>query len=496
MAFRGFKDAGVGQGSVYFASAPDSVIVVNIRSRKPLNATLNLDSQLPHKVKSTAGGEMLSTGHVAYHSLPGYTAFDEKLKYDPERGTRFCTIVKAIPADGSVTPNPDGSLELRGVTDATLLITNVTSFNGFDKDPVSNGRDYMALARKRIDRAAAKGFNRLLSDHLADYRRLFGRVELDLGSTPDSIAKLPTDVQLKRYTDLGEVNPDLEELYFQYGRYLLISCSRTKGVPANLQGLWNEYLLPPWSSNYTTNINVEENYWPTEVTGLGELHATALLPWIANLSKGGAETARNYYGVDRGWCLGHNSDIWAMTNPVGLNSGDPTWANWNMGGAWLASHIWEHYLFNQDRKMLAEYYPVLKGAAEFCLGWLIDKDGRLITSPCTSPENNYVTPEGYVGATFYGGSTDLAMIRQCLMDARDAAAELGVDAAFRDEIGSVLPVSSPIRPATTANSSSGITTGLTATRNIAISHTSTVSSLVVICRSTLHPTSRVRPRAH
>lgn len=439
IAFRGFREGDGGQGTVYFASAPDSVIVVGIKSRKPLNATLRLDSQLPHELKSTPDGEMRSTGHAAYLSLPGYTSFDEKLKYDPERGTRFCTIVKAIPADGSVTANPDGSLELKDVRDVTLLVTNVTSFNGFDSDPAKNGRDYTGLAQKRIDRAAAKGFDRLLADHLADYRRLFDRVELDLGSTPDSIAKLPTDLQLKRYTDLHETNPDLEELYFQYGRYLLIACSRTQGVPANLQGLWNEYLLPPWSSNYTTNINVEENYWPAEVTGLGELHATALLPWIANLSKGGAATAKHYYGVERGWCLGHNSDIWAMTNPVGLNDGDPTWANWNMGGAWLASHIWEHYLFNKDKMALAEYYPVLKGAAEFCLGWLTEKDGELITSPCTSPENNYVTPEGYAGATFFGGAADLAMIRQCLADARDAAAELGVDAGFRAEVDSVLP---------------------------------------------------------
>ena len=229
----------------------------------------------------------------------------------------------------------------------------------------------------------------------------------------------PTDVQLKRYTDLKEVNPNLEELYFQYGRYLLIACSRTSAVPANLQGLWNEYILPPWSSNYTTN--------------------TALLPWIKNLSKGGAATARHYYGVDRGWCLGHNSDIWAMTNPVGLNGGDPTWANWNMGGAWLASHIWEHYLFNGDKSFLEEYYPVLKGAADFCLGWLVGKDGYLVTSPATSPENQYVTPDGYVGATLYGGAADLAMVRQCLADARDAATELGVDSGFCNEVDSVLP---------------------------------------------------------
>lgn len=439
VASRSFSVNDRRQHTDYFASAPDSVIVLRIKNDSPVDVVLTLDSQLPHKAVSSSDGEIRSLGHAAYLSLPGYTSFEDKLKYDPERGTRFCTIAKAVPVDGKIESLPDGSLRLKNVTDAVVYITNVTSFNGFDRDPVKEGRDYKNLAERRIGRAVSKGYEALLAAHKDDYKALFSRVELDLGATDDSIAALPTDVQLKRYTDFHEANPDLEELYFQYGRYLLISCSRTKAVPANLQGLWNEYILPPWSSNYTTNINVEENYWPAEVTGLGELHATALIPWIENLSKGGRLTARHYYGVDRGWSLGHNSDIWAMTNPVGLNSGDPTWANWTMGGAWLASHIWEHYLFNPDKDYLERYYPVLKGAAEFCLGWLVEKDGHLITSPANSPENKYVTPEGYVGATMYGGAADLAMVRQCLMDARDAAATLGIDSVFRAEVDSVLP---------------------------------------------------------
>ncbi|MCI8999335.1 MAG: glycoside hydrolase family 95 protein [Muribaculaceae bacterium] len=432
VALRGYKEGDVAQGAVYFASAPDSVIVVSIKSATPMYATISLDSQLPHKVTSS-GTEIKSMGHAAWLSLPGYTSFDEKLKYDSERGTRFCTIVDAVPTDGKVIASPDGSLEVQGCRDVTLYITNVTSFNGFDKNPATEGKNYEVLAQARIDKAVAKGFDAILKSHLEDYHNFFDRVTIDLGTTPDSIAALPTDVQLKRYTDLKEVNPDLEELYFQYGRYLLISSARTHGVPANLQGLWNEYILPPWSSNYTTNINVEENYWPAEVTGLGELHETSMINWISNLMRSGEKTARNYYGVERGWCLGHNSDIWAMTNPVGLTTGDPTWANWNMGGAWVATHIWEHYLFTKDKEYLAKYYPVLKGAAEFCLDWLVEKDGSLITSPSTSPENRYVTPDGYVGATFYGGAADLAMIKQCLLDAGDAAKVLGVDMDFQKE---------------------------------------------------------------
>ncbi|MDE6859984.1 MAG: glycoside hydrolase N-terminal domain-containing protein [Duncaniella sp.] len=433
--------------SLYFASAPDSVIVVRLRFDTKEDVLLSFDSQLPHETKSVTRGEdgtITSDGYAAYLSLPGYTSFEEKLRYDPERGIRFRTVVKAVAEDGGrVEALADGSLRVKDSRYIYLYITNVTSFNGFDRDPVKEGRDYKRLADNRIASVSAKEFGDIWDAHKADYHDLFDRVTLDLGSTPDSIALLPTEVQLKRYTDLKEVNPDLEELYFQYGRYLLISSSRTPGVPANLQGLWNEYILPPWSSNYTTNINVEENYWPAEVTGLGELHEVAMINWIDNLTRSGENTARHYYGVDRGWCLGHNSDIWAMTNPVGLNTGDPTWANWNMGGAWVATHIWEHYLFTKDKEYLKKFYPALKGAAEFCLGWLIEKDGKLITSPSTSPENRYVTPEGYVGATFYGGAADLAMVRQCLMDARDAAKVLGVDSDFQKEIDETLPAIYP-----------------------------------------------------
>lgn len=438
------EDSTLRSSTTYFASAPDSVIVLRLVSDKPIEAVLRLDSQLPHKTVAS-DNEICSTGHAAYLSLPGYTSFEEKLKYEEGRGTPFCTLVKAVPADGEVHSMSDGSLEIAGSHDVTVYITDVTGFNGFDRDPVKEGRDYLALSRKRIDNAVAKGYDSVLADHLSDYRDMYDRVEIDFGTTPDSVASLPTDVQLLRYTDLDEANPDLEELYFNYGRYLLISSSRTEGVPANLQGLWNEYILPPWSSNYTTNINVEENYWPAEVTGLGELQATALIPWIRNLSVGGEKTAKHYYGVDRGWALGHNSDIWAMTNPVGLNGGDPVWANWNMGGAWLATHIWEHYLFTGDKEFLSEYYPVLKGAAEFCLGVLVEKDGHLVTSPSTSPENKYVTDRGYHGATLFGGTADLAMIRQCLMDAADAADVLGADSDFRAEIKSVLPRLSPYK---------------------------------------------------
>lgn len=429
--------------SEYFASAPDSVIVVRVSTADPagMDAVISLDSQLPHSVTAD-GNELVSTGYVAYRSLPVYfnNGGNPKHFYDPERGTRFRTIAKVLNQGGKVASTESGQLKATGVKTLTVLLTNATSFNGFDKNPATEGKDYKNLAANRIKAAEAKGYEALKNDHVADYKNLFDRVSLDLGSTDAEILALPTDEQLKLYTDSATVNPDLEELFFQFGRYLLISCSRTQGVPANLQGLWNEYLLPPWSSNYTTNINLEENYWPAEVTNLSELH-TPLFSFIRNLSseRAGQATAKYYYGVDNGgWSLGQNSDIWATTNPVGQNVGHPSWANWTMGGAWLATHIWDHYLFTGNKEFLKENYPALKGAALFCLDWLIEKNGELITSPGTSPENLFYAPDGYVGATLYGGTADLAMTRQCLADTRDAAAALGVDKELRARIDKVL----------------------------------------------------------
>lgn len=425
--------------SDYFASAPDSVIVIRLKSenKEGIHASLSFDSPLPHS-SQVADNEISVEGYAAYHSFPVYYKAEDKHRYDPERGIHFKTLVRVLSVDGSVKDRySDSRIEIDGSTEVLILIANVTSFNGFDKDPVKEGRNYRSHVEKRMKCAIGKTYDALREAHIRDYKYYFDRVKLDLGDTDDDIAALPTDKQLLFYTDCKQRNPDLEELYFQFGRYLLISSSRTSGVPANLQGLWNESVLPPWSSNYTVNINLEENYWASGTANLIEMQYP-LIEFIANLSKTGRKTAKDYYGVERGWCLGHNSDIWAMTCPVGLNEGDPSWACWTMGGTWLSTHIWEHYLFTLDKEFLREFYPVLKGAAEFCMDWLVEKDGKLVTSPGTSPENKYITPDGYVGATSYGNTSDLAMIRECLMDAAEASKVLGVDKSFRKRIKKTL----------------------------------------------------------
>lgn len=422
-----YKRNGKAFQAQYFVSAPDSVVVIKLSSEAPIEASIRLSSALPHLTKADENA-LVSDGYTAWHVLQeGKTV----KFYDPNRGIHYRTVVTCPQAEVK-----DSTLQLCGVKEALLVVANHTSYNGFDKDPVKEGREYKEASLRDAQAAAQKGWSQLQKDHLKDYQALFGRVSLDLGATAPEIAALPTDEQLMRYAD-GETNPELEALYFQFGRYLLIACSRTEGIPANLQGLWNESMDPPWRCNYTTNINLEENYWAAEAAALPEMHQV-LLGFVHNLSQTGARTAQVFYGVEEGWCQAHNSDPWAMTNPVGLGTGDPCWANWNTGGAWLATHIWEHWLFTRNRQDLERDYPTLKGAAQFCLNILVEKDGELITSPSTSPENHYHNPDGYRGRTVYGATADLAIIRECLTDALGAAKELG-DKDFAAKLEAVLP---------------------------------------------------------
>ncbi len=415
-----------------FVSSPDSVIVIKIKSAGGISADFELESPLINDTYAM-DGRLVMEGYAPWHSYPHYYS-EERLAYDPGRGVHFRSIL-SCKSNGSCVVE-DGLMKLRDATEATILLVNSTSYNGFDKDPVSEGADYKNEALRNIKKCEALPYKQLLSRHLADYQELFGRLELNLGSTPAPIKALPTDEQLKRYSK-GEENPELEALYCQFGRYLLISSSRTKGIPANLQGLWNESMQPPWSSNYTININLEENYWAAEVGALPEMHES-LLTFVQNLSVNGKEAAERLYGATRGWNAGHNSDSWAMATPVGLGTGSPVWANWTMGGAWLSTHIWEHYMFTRDEESLKKYWPVLKGAAQFCIDFLVEKDGELITSPGTSPENSYISDKGYAGASLYGVTSDLVIIRECLTDAVNAAKIIGGEDEFTAEAQNTL----------------------------------------------------------
>jgi len=421
----------------YFISYPDQVMVIKLTSSQ--NGTLDFTVKFESQLKNTIlvdNGILKATGYSPVHAEPDYNGNKpNSVVLDEKKGTRFAFLAKIKNKDGKIV-HSDKTIGLSGGTEAVILVSVATSFNGFDKNPATEGKDAIKLAVNQLQKAQSKSLEKLEKAHLEDYQKYYDRVALSLGKTdaPD----LPTDERLRRYAQ-GKEDKNLEVLYFQYGRYLLISSSRTIAVPANLQGLWNPYMRPPWSSNYTTNINVEENYWLAENANLSEMHQP-LLSFIKNVAKTGAITAKTFYGVG-GWTVCHNSDIWAMSNPVGdFGKGDPMWACWNMGGAWLSTHLWQHYLFTKDLNFLKnDGYDLMKGAAQFCLDWLVeDKNGNLITSPSTSPENRYITTNGYVGETMYGGTADLAMIRECFNQTIEASKILNTDADFRSKIEAAL----------------------------------------------------------
>ena len=416
----------------YFISYPDSIMAIRLTSdqKGALNFKVHFQSLLKYEV--TSKNNILKVeGYAPYHAEPDYRGdMPNAVLFDEDRGTRFSSYVTVKDTDGKVSI-ADGNISVEDASNAVLLVSIATSFNGFDKNPVTDGKDNKGIALAQINNLDKKPVEKIREDHIQDYQSFFNRVHLDLGKTPTSL--IPMDVRLKRYA-AGAEDRDLEVLYFQFGRYLLISGSRTKAVPMNLQGIWNPYMRPPWSSNYTVNINVETNYWLAENTNLSELHAP-LLEWTENVSKTGAVTAKTFLGME-GWMACHNSDIWAMSNPVGdFGKGHPVWANWYLGGAWLSTHLWEHYSFSQDKEYLKEAFPLIKGAAQFCLNWLVEgENGYLMTSPGSSPENRFYTTEGYVGSTLYGATSDLAIIRELFGQTIAACNVLKIEDDFKERL--------------------------------------------------------------
>jgi alpha-L-fucosidase 2 len=422
-----YEQGGVHFEREYLASAPDSLVAIRLTASQPrqLNLELSLSSVLPHSVKASQR-QLTMQGHA---------------DGDAAETIHFCTILRADHRDGQVIAS-GSSLRLQGVSEATLWLVNATSFNGFDRHPVSQGAPYIDHANNLAWHTRNISFDEVKARHLQDYRQFFSRVSLSL-SPQSHYCALPTDSLVKTYNS-GNAEADryLETLYFQYGRFLLIGCSRTPSVPANLQGLWNPHQWAPWRGNYTININLEENYWPAFNCNLAEM-SMPLDGFISALAENGSYTAKNYYGITRGWQAGHNTDIWAMANPVGEKNEKPEWANWPMGGAWLVEALWEKYLFTCDEGFLRHTaYPLMKGAAEFLLDWLIpnpNKPEELITSPATSPENEYVTDKGYHGMTCYGSTADMAIIRELFINTLHAAAIVHDGSSVVKEIEAALP---------------------------------------------------------
>jgi len=357
---------------------------------------------------------------------------------------RYALITKALQKGGTLTADTSG-IAIRNATEVVVLISAATSFNSFDRCPVSQGRDEIKITETYLRKAQKQSYEGLLNRHITDYRQYFNRVNLQLDNGSNNTnATLPTDRRLTAYSS-GREDPALEALYFQYGRYLLISSSRKGGTPANLQGIWNNMMRPPWSSNYTTNINVQMNYWPAETTNLSEMHQP-LFDLIRHLAINGHQTAKEFYGLN-GWVVHHNSDIWALSNPVGEGSGDPMWANWSMGANWLCRHLWDHYLFTQNQDFLKKSaYPLMRGAVVFTLGWLIkDQNGYWVTAPSGSPENAFKDENGRRGTIAMASTMDMSIIRDLFSHYLKATEVLHNRDKLRDSVLEVLPKLYPLR---------------------------------------------------
>ncbi len=404
-----FRVGNVRYAREVFSSPVDQVIVCRLTALEPnaaasapgrLMATIAVSTPMAATVRTEGQDTLVLAGvNGDAFGIKGALTYQARVRVLVEGGS--------IAADGT-------QLRIVAAKSATLVIAAATSFRRYDD--VSG--DPAATTTKAIAAAAARQFETIRADHIAEHRRLFRRVTFDLGGVPP--AGRPTDERIRHFA--AGTDPQLAALYFQYGRYLLIASSRPGTQPANLQGIWNDSTNPPWASNYTTNINTQMNYWPAEVTNLAEC-AEPLFAMIAELAETGARTARTHYGA-RGWVLHHNSDLWRNTAPVdGPRSG-----MWPTGGAWLATHLWEHYLYSGDKAFLTRVYPIMKGAAEFFLDTLIeDPSGRyLITSPSLSPENRH-HPDGTVAA---GPAMDSQILRDLFDQVVEAGRILGRDEAF------------------------------------------------------------------
>jgi len=389
-----------------FASPVDQVLVVHLTADKPGQISFTAGLQTPQRAKVSLEGDDTLV-------LTGINGSSQGIA-----GALKCqTRVRVLTARGTVSGVAD-KLAVNQADSATLLVAVATSYKSF-KD-VSG--DPEALTKAAIAAAGKKSLEALREDHIEEHQRLFRRVTLDLGATP--AAEKPTDERIR--TSMTSDDPQLAALYFQFGRYLLISSSRPGTQPANLQGIWNDSMSPPWDSKYTININTEMNYWPAEPTNLAEC-VEPLVSMVKDLSVTGAHTAKRHWGAG-GWVTHHNTDLWRASAPID----GPFWGFWPTGGAWLSKHLWDHYEYGGDKAFLADVYPVLKGAAQFFLDTLVEEPthGWLVTCPSLSPENGHKH-----GVSICAGpAMDSQIIRDLFSSCMHAATILGVDEEFRAKV--------------------------------------------------------------
>ncbi|HTD92305.1 MAG TPA: glycoside hydrolase family 95 protein [Chitinophagaceae bacterium] len=439
-----YELAGVNYKRETFISHPDKVMLIRITADKKsaVSFAASLTSKLKYQMSSPVAG-----GAQGILRLKGKAPkFVANREYEPQQvvyddwngeGMNFEVRLK-IMAEGGSVKQQDGQLIVSGANAVTIYLSEATSFNGFNKSPGKEGKDPSVEATANLDKALQKTYAVLKAAHIRDYQSLFKRVDLDLGGDISKI-KLPTDERLRKFNGSTGDNR-LQALYYQFGRYLMIASSRPGSRPTNLQGIWSEQVQPPWGSNYTTNINTEMNYWLAENTNLSECHQP-LFDFMKELAVNGAVTAKTNYNINEGWVTHHNSDLWAKTSPPGGQGWDdpksmPRWSCWPMAGGWFSTHLWEHYLFTGDQNFLRkEGYPLMKGAAQFLLHWLIEdpKSGYLVTNPSTSPENT-IKIKGKEYQLTMASTMDMSIIRELFTAVIKSADILKTDAGFRDEL--------------------------------------------------------------
>ncbi|MBE6238941.1 MAG: glycoside hydrolase family 95 protein [Bacteroidales bacterium] len=415
-----YKVDGVEYGREVISAFADDVVAVNLTASEKGKVTFNTSLVTPQKKHTVA----VEDGDIVLRAVTGsMEGLEGKVEYT--------TRVRIVHKGGELTASEAG-LSLSGADEATVLVSTGTSF--------VNYKDISADADKEaseiLNAASSRKYASMKKAHVAQYREYFDRVELDLGTTP--AASATTDVRVKDFA-AGD-DPQLVELYFQFGRYLLICSSQPGGQPANLQGIWADGLNPAWDSKYTTNINVEMNYWPAEITNLSELHEP-FIQMAKEVAQTGAETARIMYGA-RGWVLHHNTDIWRITGPVDFAAS----GMWPTGGAWFCRHLWEHYLHTGDKDFLADVYPVMKGAAEFFVDFMIEEPdhGWLVVAPSNSPENAFMRDPGDV--TVCAGTTmDNQMVSELFGNVITATELLGVDADFANTLAALMEKMAPMQ---------------------------------------------------
>jgi alpha-L-fucosidase 2 len=402
-----YQTNGINYKRETFSSPVDQCIVIKISADKPgsISFSTRLTRKKDFNIEFSNPSALRAYGRV--------TSGDEKMK-NLNPGVNYETLVKVNNTGGKITNRGD-SIILENADEVIIFIVAATDY--WQTDPTKE-------CNERMDALIKKSFSEIKKNHIITHQELFNRVQLDLGSNENIL--LPTDERLEKFKKEAN-DPQLLSLYFQYGRYLLISSSRPGDLPANLQGLWADGLVPPWSADYHININIQMNYWPVEVTNLSECHLP-FLAFIDSLREAGRITAKNTYNA-RGFVAHYTTDVWYWT----ALTGKPEWGMWLMGAAWGCQHLWEHYAFTSDKEYLAKAYPIMKEASEFFVDFLV-KDphsGYLLTAPSTSPENKFIAPDGTITNICTGSTMDMEIIWDLFTNTIEASEILNTDVAFR-----------------------------------------------------------------